>query len=100
MMQLTHSKVAQPKPGALRPRVCHWFQCLSGTNARQSAEKILHEPVADICRCLPPDWIWHKVNDPKGDCSGDLGEGKVGHQPMLEPCWSMLLIDPLSAMSI
>ena len=26
------------------------------------------------------------------------GEGKVGHEPRLEPCWSMLLIDPLKAM--
>ena len=42
--------------------------------------------------------ICHKVNDPKADYSGDLGEGKVGHEPRLEPCWSMLLIDPLSAM--
>ena len=43
-----------------------------------------------ICRCLPPDRIWHKVND----YSGDLGEGDgqawveawtllvyAGHQP-------------------
>ena len=25
----------------------------------------------DICRCLPPDRSWHKVNDPKVDWSGD-----------------------------
>ena len=49
-----------------------------------------------ICRCLPPDRTWHKVND----YSGDLREGKVGHKPRLEPCWSELLIDPLSAMWI
>ena len=48
----------------------------------------------DICRWLPPDRTWHKVND----YSGDLGERKVGHEPRLEPCWSVLLIDPLSAM--
>ena len=27
-----------------------------------------------------------------------LGEGKVGHEPKLVSCWSMLVIDPLSAM--
>ena len=52
----------------------------------------------DICRCLPPDRIWHKVNDPKSNYGGDLGEGKVGNKLRLGPCWSMLLIDPLSAM--
>ena len=36
--------------------------------------------------CLPPDRTWHKVNDPKVDYSGDLGEGKVGY----EPSWTML----------
>ena len=40
----------------------------------------------------------HKVNEPKADYSGDLGEGKVGYEPRLEPCWPMLLIDLLSAM--
>ena len=48
----------------------------------------------DICHCLPPDRTWHKVND----YSGDLGEGKVGHELRLKPSWSVLLIDPLSAM--
>ena len=52
------------------------------------------ESVMNICRCLPPDRTWHKVND----YSGDLGEGKVGNESKLEPCWSVLLIDPLSAM--
>ena len=33
-----------------------------------------------ICLCLPPDKIWHKVNDPKVKYSGDLGEEKVGHK--------------------
>ena len=42
----------------------------------------------DICLCLLPDRTWHKVNDPKGDYSGDLGEAKVGHKSRLEPCWS------------
>ena len=44
-----------------------------------------------ICLCLPPDRTWHKVNDPKVDYSGDLGEGKVRHEPRLKPaglCWS------------
>ena len=48
----------------------------------------------DICCCLPPDRTWHKVND----YSGDLGEGKIGNKLRLKPCWSVLLIDPLSAM--
>ena len=48
----------------------------------------------DICRCLAPDRTWHKVND----YSGDLGKGKVGNEPRLEPYWSVLLIHPLSAM--
>ena len=43
MLQLAHPKVAQPKPGALWPQVCHWFQYLSGTDARQYAEKPLHK---------------------------------------------------------
>ena len=52
----------------------------------------------DICCCLPPDRTWHKVNDPKANYNGDLGEEKVGYEPRLEPCWSVLLIDPPSAM--
>ena len=48
----------------------------------------------DICRSLPLSRTWHKVND----YSADLGEGKVGHEPRLEPCWSMLVIDTPSAM--
>ena len=46
-MQLVHPKVAQPKLEAFRPRVCHWFRYLSGTNARQSAEKPLLKAKAD-----------------------------------------------------
>ena len=53
-----------------------------------------------ICLCLPPDRTWPKVIDPKVDYSGNLGEGKVGHEPRLDPCWSMLVIGPLSAMSV
>ena len=52
----------------------------------------------NICLCLPPDRTWHKVNDPKVDCSGDLGEGKVGHEPRLKSCLTMLVIGPLGAM--
>ena len=44
------------------------------------------------------DRTLHKVNDPKADYSGDLEEGKDGHEPRVEPCWSVLLINPLSAM--
>ena len=51
-----------------------------------------------ICHCLPHDRTRHKVNDLKIDYSGGLGEGKVGHEPKLEPCWFVLVIDPLSAM--
>ena len=40
----------------------------------------------------PPDRTWHKVNDPKVDYSGDLGEWKVGHEPRVEPYWTMLVI--------
>ena len=52
----------------------------------------------DICLCLLPERTWHKVNDPKVDYIGDLGEGKIGHETRLEPCWTMLVIGPLSAM--
>ena len=51
-----------------------------------------------MCRCLPPDRTRHKVNDPKSDYKLDLGEGKVGHEPIFEPCWSGLLKDAPSAM--
>ena len=44
---------------------------------------------AGICHCLPPDRTWRKVNDPKVDYSGGLGERKVGHEPRLEPCLTM-----------
>ena len=63
----------------------------------RSQESTIYQ-MCDIGHCLPPDRTWHKVNDPKADYNGDLGEGKVGHEPRLEPFWSMLLIDPLSAM--
>ena len=43
-----------------------------------------------ICHCLPPDRTQHKVNDPKVDYSGSIGEGKVGHEPKLEPCWTLM----------
>ena len=52
---------------------------------------------ACVCLCFPLDKAWHKVNDPKANYRGDLGEGKVENEPRLEPCWSLLLIDPLSA---
>ena len=40
---------------------------------------------------------WHKINDLNADYSGDLGEEKVKHKPRTESCWSVVLIDPLSA---
>ena len=52
----------------------------------------------NICLCLRPDRTWHKVNDPKVDYSGGLGEGNVGNEPRLEPWLTMFVIDPLSAM--
>ena len=87
----------------------HWP---SGTDARQSAEKPLHQAVARrasslrgnvptllggnlyICLYLPPDRSWHKVNDPKVDYSRDLGEVKIRPEPRLETCWTMLVIGP------
>ena len=51
-----------------------------------------------ICLCLQPDRTWHKINDPKVDYSGDLGEGKIGQEPRLESFWTMLVIGQLSAM--
>ena len=42
----------------------------------------------------PPYRTWHKVNDPKVDYSKGLKEGKVWHEPWLEPCWIMLLLTP------
>ena len=59
----------------------HWP---SGTDARQSY----------ISHCLPPDRNWHKINDPKVDYSE---ERKVELKPRLEPCWTILVIDPYSA---
>ena len=43
-----------------------------------------------ICLCLPPDRTWHKVNDMKVGSKSGLGEGKVGFEPRLEPCWTLL----------
>ena len=48
----------------------------------------------DICLCLPPDKTWHRVYDPKVGYCEDLGEGKVGYEPRLEPCWTMPVIGP------
>ena len=62
---------------------------------KENNEYIATSEVDFICFCLPPG---HNVNDPKVDYSGDLGEGKVGHEPRLKPCWSMLVIGLLSAM--
>ena len=52
---------------------------------------------SNICLCLPPDRTWHKVMTRRSIIEG-LGEGKVGHEPRLEPCWSLLVIGLLSAM--
>ena len=51
-----------------------------------------------ICHYLPQDRTRDKVNEPKVDYSGDLGEEKVGHESRLEPCWTVLVINPLSSM--
>ena len=40
-----------------------------------------------ICLYLPPDRTWHKVNDPKVDYSGDLGEGMSGMSQGSSPAW-------------
>ena len=95
-MQLVHPKVAQLKLEffSLRTVIEHWS---SSPDARQYTEKPLREAqllielAFDICLCLPLDRTWHKFNDPKVDYSGGLREGKVGHEPRLEPsdlCWS------------
>ena len=39
-----------------------------------------------------------RLNDLKVDYSGGLEEGKVGQEPKLGPCLTMLVIGPLSAM--
>ena len=43
----------------------------------------------DICHNLPPGKTGHKVNDPKVDYIGGLGEGKVGYGPRLKPLYAM-----------
>ena len=78
----------QPKPGALRP---HVYLCWA-----------VPEQV-NVARCfylpLPPTWQGLTQGQwPEGRLKWRLGEVDVGHEPRLEPCWSMLLIDPLSAM--
>ena len=65
--------------------------CIRKTENRLSSPSDIR---ADICLCLSPDMTWHKVNDLKVDYSGDLGEGKVGHEPRLELCKTVLVIDP------
>ena len=65
---------------------------------QHSTKQLLYGHLPDICLCLPPDRTWHKVNDSKVDYSGDLREWKVGKEPRLEPCWTMPVIGPLSAM--
>ena len=42
--------------------------------------------------------LWHKVKTPKADKSGNKADGEFGNESRLEPCCSMQLIDPLSAM--
>ena len=53
-----------------------------------------------ICCCLPPDRTRHKVSDLKVDHSEDLGEGKIEHEPKLEPCWTMLPSTPAKVESV
>ena len=95
MMQLTQPKVAQPNPEPFgyKSPLDHWQ---SGTDAKQSAEQSARIP--NICLYLQPDRTWDKVNDQKFEYSGDLEEGKVGHELRLEPCLTMLVIGPLYAM--
>ena len=66
-----------------------WSDCY---NQRRQPECVY------FCLCLPPDRTWHKVNDPKVELLSGFGERKVGHEPSLEPCWTMLVIGPFSAM--
>ena len=50
--------------------------------------------VHNIFVCLRPDRTWQKVIDLKVDYSGGLREGNVEHEPRLEPCLTMLVINP------
>ena len=95
MLQLAYLKVVQPKLGAFRPRICHWFRYPIQHECKTAHPR---PDKYDIYGCLPPDRTWHKVNELKADYSRDLGEMKVWHESRLEPCWSVLLIDPLNAM--
>ena len=57
------------------------------------------KPERAIYLSLPP--TRHDLTQgqkPEGRLSGDKGEGKVGKEPRLEPCLSVLLIGSLSAM--
>ena len=53
-----------------------------------------------ISLCFPPDRTRQKVNEPKVDLKWGLGEGKVGLEPRLEPCWTLLVIGSLNAMGV
>ena len=85
-MQLTHSKVAQPKQEALWPHVCLCWIVLTSIKANSKLMPSASMPGALFVFCLPQDRTWHKVNDPKVDYSWDLGEGQVRYEPRLKPC--------------
>ena len=81
------------EPGKTQPDPCtnqrSQPRCVSAQRLPEnSAYPPLYRKEVDVCLCLPPDRTWHKVSDPKVDYNGDLGEGKVGHEPWLELCWS------------
>ena len=54
---------------------------------RWFVSSVISKTEVHICRCLPPD----RTNQKAGKV-GDKGEG----EPRIEPCWSVLLIYPLS----
>ena len=58
----------------------------------------LYNTTKRLCLSLPLDRTWQKVNDPKLGLKWRLGEGKVGHGPRHEPCWTLLVIGSISVM--
>ena len=82
--------------GPIRPRVCSWFRAPIRHEC-QTAQ--LKSRGRAIYLSLPP--TRHDLTQgqkPEGLLKWDKGEGKVGKEPRLEPCLSVLLIGSLSAM--
>ena len=84
------------KEGSLCERIA-----LGWSGRKISAKQILHSDLAPIglrkARFVSAfhQTGRHKVNDPKVGLKRRLREGKVGHEPRLEPCWTLLVIGSL-----